>query len=117
MSAVTQRPAPITLTEAAADRIKDLMAMSSEPVLGLRLGVKNSGCSGYSYVMDYAKEENPLDEMVESHGVKVFIDGEALMFILGTEVDFKVDQMGSSFVFNNPNETDRCGCGTSFSVK
>ena len=114
---MTERPAPVTLTPAAAERIKQQIAMSDEPVLGLKLGVKNAGCSGLSYVMDYAREQGPMDEAVEIDGVKVFVDGEALMFLLGTEIDFKTDALGSSsFTFTNPNETDRCGCGTSFSV-
>jgi iron-sulfur cluster assembly protein len=107
----------ITLTDAAADRVKSLMARAdSEDVLGLRVGIKHSGCSGLSYVIDYAKERKRLEDVIEDKGVKVFIDPTAVMFILGSEMDYKEDTYFSGFVFTNPNETGRCGCGESFSV-
>lgn len=111
------RPPPITLTDAAVERIKFLVSQSDKPVLGLRIGVKASGCSGYSYTMDYAETVDPLDEVVEVDGLKVFVEGSAIMYLVGTELDFTTDAMGSaSFAFKNPNETDRCGCGESFTV-
>lgn len=109
--------APITLTESAAARVRDLVAKSGEEgVLGLRVGIKNTGCSGLSYVIEYAKERKKFEDLVEDKGVKIFIDPTAVMFILGSEMDYKEDKMFSGFVFNNPNETGRCGCGESFSV-
>ncbi|MEQ8393812.1 iron-sulfur cluster assembly accessory protein [Thalassobaculum sp.] len=109
--------APITLTEAAAARVRDLMAKSPEDgVIGLRVGVKNTGCSGLSYVIEYAKERKKFEDLVEDKGVSILIDPTAVMFILGSEMDYKEDKLFSGFVFNNPNETGRCGCGESFSV-
>jgi len=109
--------APITLTDAAAERVRQLIERSPEDgVLGLRVGVKNTGCSGLSYIVEYAKERRKFEDMVEDKGVKIFIDPTAVMFILGSEMDFKQDKLFSGFVFNNPNETGRCGCGESFSV-
>ena len=107
----------ITLTDKAADRVKALMARADEDdVLGLRVGVKHSGCSGLSYVVEYAKDRKKLEDVVEDKGVKIFIDPTAVMFILGSEMDYKEDKYFSGFVFTNPNETGRCGCGESFSV-
>lgn len=109
--------APITLTEAAAARVRRLVENAGdEGVIGLRVGVKNTGCSGLSYVVEYAKEQKRLEDVVEDKGVKIFIDPTAVMFILGSEMDYQEDKMFSGFVFNNPNETGRCGCGESFSV-
>ncbi len=109
--------APITLTDAAAARVRELVAKSGdEGVLGLRVGVKNTGCSGLSYVVEYAKERKKFEDVVEEKGVTLFIDPTAVMFILGAEMDYKEDKMFSGFVFSNPNETGRCGCGESFSV-
>ncbi|MFN3076079.1 MAG: HesB/IscA family protein [Alphaproteobacteria bacterium] len=111
-------PGPaITLTDAAAARIKELMAKSDEPVAGLRVGVKPRGCSGLSYTMEYATESQPHEEVVEDKGVKIFIHPMAIMFLVGTEMDYRDSGMGgASFVFKNPNEKDRCGCGESFRV-
>ena len=111
----TQKQA-MTLTDAAADRIKHLMSTRSEPALGLRLGVRSGGCSGMSYTMEFAAEKEPFDEVVEDKGVTVMIDGKALMFLLGTEMDYVDGKLQSGFVFKNPNEKARCGCGESFSV-
>ncbi len=109
--------APITLTEAAAARVRNLIENAGDDgVIGLRVGVKNTGCSGLSYVVEYAKEQKRLEDVVEDKGVKIFIDPTAVMFILGSEMDYQEDKMFSGFVFNNPNETGRCGCGESFSV-
>ena len=110
--------APITLTEAAVDRAKLLMEKSGDDkILGLRVGVKTTGCSGLSYFVEYAKEQKKFEDKVEENGVTLFIDPTAIMFIIGSEMDYKEDKMSSGFVFNNPNEISRCGCGESFSVK
>ena len=109
--------APITLTDAAAARVLALMDKSGdEKVLGLRVGVKSKGCSGLSYFVEYATERKKFEDMVEEKGVALFIDPTAVMFILGSEMDYQEDKMFSGFVFNNPNETSRCGCGESFTV-
>ena len=106
----------ITLTDGAALRIKEIMSKDESKSLGVRVGVKSGGCAGMSYIMEYAKEINPNDEVIEDKGVKVFIDPGAIMYLLGTEMDYKKDQFSSSFIFKNPNETERCGCGESFKV-
>jgi iron-sulfur cluster assembly protein len=101
------------LTEAAADRIKAIMAKADKPFAGVRVGVKNGGCAGMSYTMEYAEEIGKLDEVIEDKGVKLLIDPKAVLFLLGTEMDFKTDKLSSTFVFNNPNQTSACGCGES----
>jgi len=106
----------ITLTDNAASRIKDIMSNDENKSLGVRVGVKSGGCAGMSYIMEYAKEINPNDEVIEDKGVKVFIDPGAIMYLLGTEMDYKKEQFSSSFIFKNPNETERCGCGESFKI-
>jgi iron-sulfur cluster assembly protein len=106
----------ITLTDAAASRVKALIAKSEEPVLGLRVGVSTKGCSGMSYVVEYAKDQRKLEDVVEDKGVKIFIDPSAVMFLLGCEMDYVDDKFNSGFVFTNPNEKGRCGCGESFHV-
>jgi len=106
----------ISLSENAAKRIKEIMSGAEKQSLGVRVGVKSGGCAGMSYVMEYAKEINPNDEIIEDKGVKVFIDSAAVMYLLGTEMDYKKDNFSTSFTFNNPNETERCGCGESFKV-
>ena len=106
----------ITLSDNAAQRIKEIMANAKEPSLGVRIGVKSGGCAGMSYVMEYAKSSNLNDEVIEDKGVKVLIDPKAIMYLLGTEMDYKKDELSSTFVFKNPNETERCGCGESFKV-
>ena len=111
-----QLPKAITLTDRAADRVKELMAKSDKPIVGLRIGVKSTGCSGLSYRMDYAEEKGKFDEVIEDKGVTVLIEPTATMFLLGTEMDFVEEELGARFVFNNPNEIDRCGCGESFRV-
>ncbi len=105
----------ISLSENAANRIKEIMS-NDKNSLGVRVGVKSGGCAGMSYIMEYAKSINPSDEVIEDKGVKVFIDSGAIMYLLGTEMDYKKEQFSSSFVFKNPNETERCGCGESFKV-
>ena len=104
----------ITLSDNAANRIKEIMSKNETKSIGVRVGVKSGGCAGMSYIMEYAKEVNPTDEIIEDKGVKVFIDPGAIMYLLGTEMDYKKEQFSSTFVFKNPNETERCGCGESF---
>ena len=106
----------ITLSDNAAERIKEIMANAEDNSIGVRIGVKSGGCAGMTYVMEYTKEANPNDELIEDKGVKVFIDSAAVMYLLGTEMDFKKEEFTSQFVFNNPNETERCGCGESFKI-
>jgi len=106
----------IKLTDNAALRIKEIILKDESKSLGVRVGVKSGGCAGMSYIMEYAKEINPNDEVIEDKGVKVFIDPGAIMYLLGTEMDYKKDQFSSSFIFKNPNETERCGCGESFKI-
>tara|TARA_B100001996_G_C18243823_1_gene432547 strand:- start:176 stop:511 length:336 start_codon:yes stop_codon:yes gene_type:complete len=106
----------ISLSENAAKRITEIIASGEKNSLGVRVGVKSGGCAGMSYVMEYTQEINPNDEVIEDKGVKVFIDSAAVMYLLGTEMDYKKDDFSSSFVFNNPNETERCGCGESFKI-
>lgn len=111
----TRRPRPqvMRLTDAAAQRVRDLMARSEGDIVGLRVGIKNGGCAGQSYTVDYAHEIAPTDEVVEDKGVKILVDPKAVLFLLGTEMDYKVDKMSATFVFNNPNQTSACGCGES----
>src|SRR3712207_3838469 len=106
----------ISLTDAAANRVRELMANSAKPIVGLRVGVKNGGCAGMSYTMEYAESVSPLDEVVEEKGVKVLIDPKAILFLLGTEMDFQTTKLSSQFVFNNPNQTSACGCGESVAI-
>ena len=107
----------IKLSDNAALRIKEIMSSAENESLGVRVSVKTGGCAGMSYVMEYTKEVNSNDELIEDKGVKVFIDSSAVMYLLGTEMDYKKEELSSSFVFNNPNETERCGCGESFKVE
>jgi iron-sulfur cluster assembly protein len=106
----------ITLSDSAANRIKEIMANNQSNSVGVRVGVKSGGCAGMSYIMEYAKEINPNDEVIEDKGVKVFVDPGAIMYLLGTEMDYKKEEFSSTFVFKNPNETERCGCGESFKI-
>ena len=106
----------MTLTDAAADRVKHLMSSRPEPAEGLRIGIRTGGCSGMAYAMEFANEKQPLDEVVEAKGVRLFVDSKALMFLIGTEMDYVEDKLQSGFVFNNPNEKGRCGCGESFHI-
>ena len=106
----------ITLSDNAAQRIKEIMANTKEPSIGVRIGVKSGGCAGMSYVMEYAKSSNSKDEVIEDKGVKVLIAPSAVMYLLGTEMDYKKEELSSTFVFKNPNETERCGCGESFKI-
>ena len=106
----------ITLSDNAASRIKEIMSKAKKDLVGLRVGVKSGGCAGMSYIMEYTKEVKPNDEIIEDKGVRLFVDPGAIMYLLGTEMDYKKEQFSSSFIFKNPNETERCGCGESFKV-
>ena len=106
----------IKLSDNAANRIKEIMSKAENTAIGVRVGVKSGGCAGMSYVMEYAKEAKKNEEVIEDKGVKVFIDSNAIMYLLGTEMDYKTDKFSSQFIFKNPNETERCGCGESFKV-
>ena len=106
----------IKLSDNAANRIKQIMSKADSAAIGVRIGVKSGGCAGMSYIMEYANEIKPNEEVIEEKGVKVFIDPKAIMYLLGTEMDYKKDKFFSQFIFKNPNETERCGCGESFKV-
>ena len=106
----------IKLSQNAAERIKEIMSSAEKNAIGVRVSVKSGGCAGMSYVMEYSKEINPNDEVIEDKGVKVYIDSAAVMYLLGTEMDYKKEKFSSQFVFKNPNESERCGCGESFKV-
>ena len=106
----------IKLSDNAANRIKEIMSKADNSTIGVRVGVKSGGCAGMSYMMEYAKEAKKNEEVIEDKGVKVFIDANAIMYLLGTEMDYKTDKFSSQFIFKNPNETERCGCGESFKV-
>jgi iron-sulfur cluster assembly protein len=112
----TPRPAPLSISDAAAARVRHLLDKRGKPSAGIRIGVRAKGCSGMSYTIEYADERSPFDEVVEDKGVVVLIDPKAIMFIVGTEMDFVEEKMKSGFVFRNPNEKGRCGCGESFHV-
>ncbi|MGO9483558.1 MAG: Fe-S cluster assembly scaffold SufA [Rhodomicrobium sp.] len=114
---VRARPKVITLTDAAAERVKAIMARSQAPVAGLRVGVKKGGCAGLEYTMEYAAEAKPHDEVIDEKGVRILIDPSAILFLLGTEMDYKTDKLTSGFVFNNPNQTGACGCGESVELR
>jgi iron-sulfur cluster assembly protein len=107
----------ISLTDAAAKRVKDIIAKADRPIAGVRVGVKNGGCAGMTYTMEYAEDVAKTDEVVEDKGVRVLIDPKAVLFLLGTEMDYKSDKMAAQFVFNNPNQTSACGCGESVQLK
>jgi iron-sulfur cluster assembly protein len=109
-------PKVITLTDAAAERIRALMEAAGGNATGLRIGVKKGGCAGMEYTMEYAAEPDPRDELVEDKGVRILIEPTAVLFLLGTEMDYKIDRMTSGFVFNNPNQTSACGCGESVAL-
>ena len=115
MATATPRPRPqvMRLTEAAAERIKAVMAKADKPFAGLRVGVKNGGCAGMEYTMEYADTVKPTDEVIEDKGVKILVDPKAVLFLLGTEMDYKTEKLSAQFVFNNPNQTSACGCGES----
>lgn len=116
------RPKVVTLTDAAAARVKEIMARKTleepdKPYAGLRVGVKNGGCAGSEYVFEYAAERGPMDEVVEDKDVTILIEPKAVLFLIGTEIDYEVTKLSSKFVFHNPNETDACGCGESVTIQ
>ena len=111
-----ERPKPVRLTDAAASRLNQIMTEAEGKYLGVRVGVTNGGCAGMSYTMNYAEDTKPLDEVMEDRGVKIFIEPKAILFLIGTELDFETSKLGSRFVFHNPNQTAACGCGESVSI-
>ena len=110
------RPQVVHLTDAAAERVREIMARAEKPAAALRVGVKNGGCAGQEYVVSYAETIDPLDEVVEDKGAKVVIEPKAVLFLLGSEIDYETTRLASKFVFRNPNETDACGCGESVTI-
>jgi iron-sulfur cluster assembly protein len=114
----TRRPRPkvVTLSDAAAARVTEIMARAEKPYAGLRVGVKNGGCAGQEYVLEYAEAAGPIDEVVEDKGVRILIDPKAVLFLIGTTIDYETTRLASKFVFRNPNETDACGCGESVTI-
>ena len=110
------RPQVVRLTDAAAERVREIMARAEKPAAALRVGVKNGGCAGQEYVVSYAETIDPLDEVVEDKGAKVVIEPKAVLFLLGSEIDYETTRLASKFVFRNPNETDACGCGESVTI-
>jgi iron-sulfur cluster assembly protein len=117
MAAPRSKPQVMRLTDAAAKRIKAVMAKAEHPIAAVRVGVKNGGCAGMAYTMEYADKIEPLDEVIEDKGVRILIDPKAVLFLLGTEMDYKVDKLSAQFVFNNPNQTAACGCGESVQIE
>lgn len=110
------RPKVVTLSDSAAVRVKEIMAKAEKPYAGLRVGVKNGGCAGQEYVLEYAETAGPLDEVVEDKDVTILIDPKAVLFLIGTTIDYEISRLSSKFVFRNPNETDACGCGESVTI-
>jgi len=111
-----ERPKPVMLTDTAAARVREIMAKADGKYQGVRVGVTNGGCAGMSYTMDYASEAKPYEDVMEDKGVKIFIDPKAILFLIGTQLDFVQEKLGTKFVFNNPNQTSACGCGESVSI-
>jgi iron-sulfur cluster assembly protein len=112
-----ERPRVLRLTEVAAARIREILEKSEGRYIGVRVGVKNGGCAGMSYTMDYAESQNSLDEVIEDKGIRLLIDPKAVMFLIGTEMDYERDRLASRFVFRNPNQTEACGCGESVAIR
>ncbi len=114
----TRRPRPkvVTLTDRAAARVREIMAKAEKPYAGLRVGVKNGGCAGQEYVLQYAEAADPLDEVVQDKGVTILVEPKAVLFLIGTEIDYETTRLAAKFVFRNPNETDACGCGESVTI-
>jgi iron-sulfur cluster assembly protein len=111
------RPKVVTLSDAAATRVREIMDKAEKPYAGLRVGVKNGGCAGQEYVLEYAEAASPLDEVVEDKGVTILVEPKAVLFLIGTEIDYEVNRLAAKFVFRNPNETDACGCGESVTIE
>jgi iron-sulfur cluster assembly protein len=112
-----ERPKVMRLTDAAATRIHEIMTQSEGQYIGVRVGVTNGGCAGQAYTMDYAEDQKPLDEVVEDKGVRIFVDPKAVMFLVGTEMDYVREKLAARFIFHNPNQTEACGCGESVTIK
>ncbi len=110
------RPKVVTLSDRAAERVREIMDKAEKPYAGLRVGVKNGGCAGQEYVLEYAAAAGPLDEQVDEKGVTILIDPKAVLFLIGTEIDYETSRLSSKFVFRNPNQTDACGCGESVTI-
>ena len=110
------RPQVMTVTAAAAERVRALIESRGKPTAGIRIGVRSKGCSGLSYTLEFADKQEPMDEVVETQGIKLLIDPKASLFLIGTEMDYAEEKLKSGFVFKNPNEKGRCGCGESFHV-
>ena len=110
------RPKAVSLTDAAAERVREIMAKADKPAVGIRVGVKNGGCAGQEYTFAYAESIEPLDEVVEDKGVTILIDPKAILFLIGSEIDYETTKLASKFVFRNPNQTDACGCGESVTI-
>src|ERR1700761_3634873 len=110
------RPQVVTLTEAAAARVREIMDKADKPYAGLRVGVKNGGCAGQEYIIEYAAEQGPLDEVIEDKGVRILIEPASVLFLLGSQIDYETSKLSARFVFKNPNETDACGCGESVTI-
>ena len=111
------RPKVVSLTAEAAARVQEIMSRADQPYAGLRVGVKNGGCAGQEYVLEYAQSANPLDEVVDDHGVTILVEPQAVLFLIGTVIDYEVTKLSAKFVFRNPNETDACGCGESVTIE
>jgi iron-sulfur cluster assembly protein len=111
------RPKVVSLTDRAAARVKEIMARADRPCVGLRVGVRNGGCAGQEYLIEYAESATPLDEVVEDKGVTILVDPKAILFLIGTEIDYEVGRLAAKFTFNNPNQTDACGCGESVTIE
>jgi iron-sulfur cluster assembly protein len=116
MTTVRERPKAVTLTERAAERVKSIMDKAEQDYVGVRIGIEKGGCAGMAYTMDYAEEAAPLDEVIEDKGVRILIDPKAILFLIGTEMDWEQEKFSSGFKFNNPNAIDACGCGESFTI-
>ena len=110
------RPKVVSLTDRAAERVREILAKAEKPYAGLRVGVKNGGCAGQEYMLEYAYGPEPLDETVEDKGVTIFVEPKSILFLIGSQIDYEVDKLASRFVFRNPNETDACGCGESVTI-
>ena len=110
------RPKVVSLTDGAAARVREILAKAEKPYAGLRVGVKNGGCAGQEYVLNYAEGPEPLDEVVEDRGVTIYVEPKSILFLIGSEIDYEIDKLSARFVFRNPNETDACGCGESVTI-
>jgi iron-sulfur cluster assembly protein len=111
------RPKVVTLTERAAERVREIMDRAEKPYAGLRVGLKNGGCAGQEYILEYAESADPLDEVVEDKGVTILVEPKSVLFLIGSEIDYEVTKLAAKFVFRNPNETDACGCGESVTIE